>query len=390
MGQILIGLTTSLVSFVAGILFHSAKTRFQSKRVSSIQQRQGQERLPVYARDWILRYYATNGRTLELFSIEAFGALHSVPFLTKPLWCSGEFNEDDLIVQTIPHAKSTVPVVKSILKERGHFMSGVDGDEVWNDLLVCVKGIDDTKGRPRISVHLAEYFQYLSACGALEDETYRAIRNARQGTPLRDRFLSSLEKAKTAGLGAHGLGMQVAVVYPQGNSFRVLIQERSRNVALYGGGLAAVPVFGCQTLDISAQSRVSLFHNFLREMYEELYGGELVQRPRGSVNSSWFYAEEPVARLIAAKGSGDLVFQITGFGFDALNGEVNIAAVAHLRSEEFALREVERMQANWEIQHVTPWDLLGVDLEKCLVNGTFSPGSAFALERARQYIRSLG
>jgi hypothetical protein len=156
--------------------------------------------------------------------------------------------------------------------------------EPWNDLIACSDGVAETDTGPRIQLQVAEYFQYLSACGPLEDETFRAVRSARTKTPIRDRVLSSATEAARCGLGADAFGMQVAVVFDDGRRFRILIQRHSYSVSIYGGALAVVPVFGCQTTDLSVDSNISLFHNFLREIYQELYGGVEVEQKTAQVD----------------------------------------------------------------------------------------------------------
>ncbi len=89
---------------------------------------------------------------------------------------------------------------------------------------------------------------------------------------------------------------------------------------------------------------------------------------------------------IAAHEDGGLDFRILGFGFDALNGEVDICGLAYIRDPEFGRRELPSLKANWEIQDISAWDLFGVDLTEALFAGEFSPGSVYTLGEARRHL----
>lgn len=181
--------------------------------------------------------------------------------------------------------------------------------------------------------------------------------------------------------------MTVALVYNDGDDLKVLIQERSRNVSTYGGALGVVPMFGCQTTDLSERTEVSLVHNFLREVYEELYGGISVEYDDQHIDPQWFFEHPSIAYMAGAIERGELKLNLLGFGFDALNGQLIIGGMVMFENPEFIKRELPMMTGNWEVRRIQAWELFGQRLTTALLDGEFTPACAFTLARTRSYFR---
>ena len=320
--------------------------------------------------------------------MEVGGQKRFIPFLVKPEWLV-DLVEKQLIVQSIPQPRSGVAINRKVLNRRKSYLVRDQDGAIWNDLHACAANIKNTDQGPQIKVVLAEYFQYMSVCGALEDETYVASRSRSRGraTPVRDRVLASAEDATQCKLGAHAMGMTVALVYNDGDDLKVLIQERSRNVSTYGGALGVVPMFGCQTTDLSERTEVSLVHNFLREVYEELYGGISVEYDDQHIDPQWFFEHPSIAYMAGAIERGELKLNLLGFGFDALNGQLIIGGMVMFENPEFIKRELPMMTGNWEVRRIQAWELFGQRLTTALLDGEFTPACAFTLARTRSYFR---
>ncbi|HEX5496087.1 MAG TPA: hypothetical protein VFX70_16080 [Mycobacteriales bacterium] len=387
--ELAVNLLSAGVAFLLGNLLHRGQDWIRQRRSMKHLTRIQEQRHPRFTHDWLVRYYLDKGRLDDLYLFEDNGHRNLVPFLTRPSWAITDIAEEELIQQDVPQFRSTVNVDQRVLRRRVNYLPGVRRDgAVWNDLLACAAGVGDGPKGPRIRLIMAEYFQFLSACGSLEDETYDAIRGRNRRTPLRDKFMPDLKTAELCPLGAHAFGMQAAFVFDDDGVFKILIQRRSNSVSIYGGALAVVPVFGCQSFDLTDESSVSVYHNFLREVYEELYGGVEVERPGPRVDPRWFYVEPSVARLIEAREAGEFEFKLLGFGFDALNGEIDISGLALVTKNHFACDELARMTANWEIQNIQVWDLFGARLTAALLTNEFSPGSVYTIARAREVVRA--
>jgi hypothetical protein len=388
--DLLINLLAAGIAFSTGVGARSAFVRIKVKRKIVESRKVQEKRHPRYTHGWLVEYYLNRDRLDDLYLFQDGHRRRFVPFLTKPSWTDHGFDENELVEQSLPHPRSDAPIDQAILRRRGSYLTVVDdAGEPWNDLMCVVDQVERTADGPRIRLILAEYFQFLSACGALEDETYAAVRNPRARTPIRDAVLTSADQAARCLRRAHGFGMQCSFVFDDGGRLKVLIQRRSHSVSIYGGALAVVPVFGCQSIDLSERTNVSIFHNFLREVYEELYGGEEVEKRGDHVDPRWFYKEPPIARLLEAQDRGLLDFRIFGFGFDALNGEVDICGLAYLKDPDFTKRELAEMRANWEMQEINSWDLFGDELTEALITGEFSPGSVYTLAETRKYLAAI-
>ncbi|MBN2083191.1 hypothetical protein JW859_13415 [bacterium] len=263
--------------------------------------------------------------------------------------------------------------------------------EVWNEEIMCVHRIRDGL-TPRIELCIASYYQFLSACGALEEETYSVIDNPRRIARLRNQYASSLDELIRCGLGAHGFGMQVAFVYANQNEKNmILIQRRELAVSIYGGARAVVPMFGCQPHKDRSKVSMSLKHNFLREYYEELYGAdEMIRTNQEYLSYSWFYNEEPVSELIRLIDTGEANITILGFGYDALNCECDIAVLVYIANKDFINNQIRTMKRNWEIEKIESVMLFSEELDNMLYNLEFQPGSAFAIAEARKHLLSIG
>ncbi|WP_141581107.1 hypothetical protein [Actinomadura sp. WMMA1423] len=385
--DLLINLVASGLAFTLGVSVRSVRQRIRNAKESAGSRRIKEQRHPRFTHGWLLEYYLRRDRLDDLYLLVDGNRRRIVPFLTKPSWTDHDFDESILLRQEPPHRRSDVEVDGEILRRRRAYLAVDDEDgEPWNDLLAVVQKVEETEDGPRITLAMAEYFQFLTACGALEDETYEAVRNRRSSTPIRDTVLGSVNDAAQARRGAHGFGMQCAFVFSEEGRLRVLIQRRSHSVSIYGGALAVVPVFGCQSMDLSDRTPVSIFHNFLREVYEELYGGEEVEKRGNRVDPTWFYQELPIAGLIAAREAGRMEFRVLGFGFDGLNGEVDVCGLAYIKDPGFARRELPTLKANWEIQDISCWDLFGEDLTDAMFAGEFSPGSVYTISEARRHL----
>ncbi|MCD2468708.1 hypothetical protein MBT42_34810 [Streptomyces sp. MBT42] len=388
--DLLVNLAAAGIAFVLGLCFRPLKVRVQRRRTARRRQEVGRQRKPDFAADWIARYYRERGRLDDLYRIVIGSRAVSIPFLATAEWRQVDQDETLLLLQSPPHEHSSVVFNRRTVAARLQDPAEIDSPDVWNDLHACARAVTSTPDGPRIQVFVSDYFQYVTACGALEDETYAAVVRPERATPIRDQHLSSAARAAECGMGAHSIGMTVALVFWQDGVPKVIVQERSPAVSTYGGGLGIVPMFGCQTHDLSDVTPVSLTHNFLREVYEELYDGSSVQSGSLRVDPSWFLGEPEMAYVVGRMEAGDLRLRLLGFGFDAVNGQLIIGGVAEIRDPEFARTELSRLVGNWEIRSIFVWDLFGFELSDALLSHRFTPACAFTLAQTRDLLTREG
>lgn len=197
--DLLINLLSSAIAFVLGLFaragYRSIKRSSQEKEARKTDMR----RLPSYTRSWIISYYLKRDRLQDLFLVEVGGQKRFIPFLVKPEWLV-DLVEKQLIVQSIPQPRSGVAINRKVLNRRKSYLVRDQDGAIWNDLHACAANIKNTDQGPQIKVVLAEYFQYMSVCGALEDETYVASRSRSRGraTPVRDRFWRARKTPRSA------------------------------------------------------------------------------------------------------------------------------------------------------------------------------------------------
>lgn len=384
-GGVLSELIVSIALFLAGFVVRGLVGRFHRSRDTARARAHALRSQPAYSANWLRHYYLDLGRLDDLYLVELDGSHCYLPMLTKPAWTNGPYPEADLLDLNGAARRSTTDENKRVLADRARFIAlDSSGGRLWNEDLFCVAGIGDTATGPQLTVTTSTYYQYLSACGGLEDETIDAVRSQRARTPIRDRRMQSVDQAGRCLLGAHGLGMQVTFVFPMDAEIQVLVQRRALTVAIYAGSLAVVPVFACQPASGSARvgGPPALFHNFLREYLEELYDMKEVERMTSHIDPRWFY-DEPAARALRdLHERGDFIFELLGVGIDALNGEVNVAALAAVLDPDFATRELSRMKSNWELESLEVMPLYSSELAEHILKDEFQPGSAFSLALA--------
>lgn len=390
-GGVIAGVLGSMASFAAGFLTRVIYASVRERARVRALELHALRNQPSFSGKWLRHYYLDRDRLDDLFLATLGSRRVYLPILTKAQWHTGPFSEQELLQRPDPLPHASVLERASVLRRRRRFLAvGSATGNLWNDTILCVTSIaPGMNGQPVLTLGRATYFQYLSACGALEDETARAVSHAVSTSPTRDTFLGDLTAAAHCGLGAHGLGAQAVLAFRHNGQVRFLVQRRSLSVATYAGALAVVPVFGCEPLtDAGAQKGdSSLWHNFLREYLEELHGVAELERVGGYVDPRWFYSHPRAVPIIERRRNGQLLFEILGVGIDALNGEVNVAILAYIRDEEFAETELPLMKYNWEALDIRTQELFSEEVDAAVLADEFQPGSAFALCLARNRLR---
>lgn len=333
---------------------------------------------------WISAYYDKRSPGI-LYSLNANGDSRPLAFLSLPEWhYPGQADLLDVRFET-PLRKSSANVDDQTLQELSEHISltGPDGAP-WNSPLVILQAAaPDGKW---LKLGWAEYYQYLSVCGALELETRRAIRrNAK--TPLRDGKFSTLEHLTTGALQAQGVGICACVVFPDADGeLQLLLQRRQGNVATYPGSYAVVPMFGCQPLQHDPPHGVSLKHDFFREFGEELFSIPELNYPTTHLRYDWFYKLSPVRDLLKLEHSTKLRLVSLGYGFDGLNGELDIAMLCLFESDAFFQSHGAEMRGNWEVKNIGTSALFSAEVDEIISGNHCHPGSAFAIDLTRRFL----
>jgi len=222
---------------------------------------------------------------------------------------------DRLRLRFNPRANSAAAVDESLIAQLKEV-----GVTLTNRKAYCFMGLTEDPGGLVVDVGLCDYFQYVSACGALAIETVQAALHA-QPHPLRDLHAHSVEALARAPLRAHALGVAATVVFDTGDGQVWLSQERSQNVVTHSGRSAVLPAFAFQPFYGSAEDEFDMQHQFLREFGEEVMGVPELGEDSEHVAHDWFYDRPELSALVKLFQAGRARLSLTGFGFDALNGE---------------------------------------------------------------------
>jgi hypothetical protein len=169
------------------------------------------------------------------------------------------------------------------------------------------------------------------------------------------------------------------------SGWKVLVQDRSHDAGVAGGTRAAVPAYVCEPVDDGNGWQLDPFRDFLREFSEELYFSQHHEQ-LGQLRADWFYELEPVRKLIKLRDDGKFIFEITGFGFDALTAEQHFAGIAVVTDEDFAEHELRRMNRNWEATGIRVVDMDSDLMTEIIESETTYPTSAFVFACARAWL----
>lgn len=382
-------LVATAVIFILGLTLRAALKYSRRSRAHKVGRRYGSRLNTSRIAEWLYAYYSHRGYGGLLYQVTTEECRKRIAFLVEPEWHLPVLEGTlDLSFDT-PLRQSETPVDDKTLRALGNeiALTGPDGSP-WNCPLVSLRKIENDGARLRLG--WAEYYQYLSTCGKLELETRRAMFR-RGATPIRDGKFSSPAMLLDGKLGAQAVGVCACVVFPdQDRGFRFLLQRRQKNVATYPGAYAVVPMFGCQPLCDDPPERISLKHDLLREFGEELFSIPELNHPTTHVRYDWFYDLPPIRELLTLESSGELHIATLGFGLDGLNGELDIAMVCIFETEAFFLANRGAMRGNWEIKNVETPELFSSEVDKIITGDQCHPGSAFAIDLARKFVRAKG
>lgn len=323
---------------------------------------------------WVVSYYEKRGSGRDLFEIGSGRGVYRVAFLTRPEWQG--LGKVRLNLNASWHSQVEVTELVKLRREQGC--------QVVDRPLYCLCALVPETDGVSLRVGVCRYEQFVSCCGLLEDETIGAARKPSKWktakTVLRDTAAPNLEVLATCPLGAHGIGVAATIVAESEDGRVVLLQERGQGTITHGGLTAVVPMFAFQPMVGDVAREFNLTHQFLREYGEELLGMPELQTSDSHVAFDWFYEREEIAEVARLMATGEISIEITGFGFDAVNGEPNLALLVHIGAREYWKRIRRSLLRSWEAKRVfdAPLDAT-YEAFRAKPLG-WSPGSAFAFE----------
>lgn len=249
------------------------------------------------------------------------------------------------------------------------------------------------------TVGLVPFAEYALTVDLLERELVDAVSHRHGGLPLRDEYLPNLGAVLDlpGRVCAGGLVALCAIARPRDRfrgdpDFALLVQERSGSVLNAAGRLAVIPKGFHQPLN-DVQGDVALGATLHRELEEELFGRAEVDTTVGGSRAAapmhpgrW---SEPMKWLAAEPGR--MRVERTGFGFNLVSGNYEVASLVVVEDEEFWPRFGGQVEANWEAAGLQLHSSLDGDLIGDLVaRESWSSEGLFALLQGLRRLREIG
>lgn len=355
-------------------IIHFARGKSRSYQMRRRRRRMYQER--ELALNWVVRYYQANDPE-SLFRLPNG---RPIPYLSRPSWRLPRLRSREIKFQCNA-TSSPVRVDARYIRRRLN-----RGEKVWDGKIFCLRhGIMEESETIRVNLARGTYFQYVCVVDQLTDEAVACAKSPRKRPELRDRIAQSIGDLQSGRPQAQLIGFAVAFLLADDRGWKVLIQQRSFETGVASNQYAVVPAFVVEPIETNGHATISPFQDFLREISEELYANRH-HAAENVLRGDWYLENEDVQRLQTLHASGKLHFEITGFGFDALTAEMNLAGIAVLNDPETARSELRRMQTNWEVAGVRAYDFDSPDMDSLVNSPSLYPTSAFALSCAREWL----
>jgi transcriptional regulator with XRE-family HTH domain len=284
--------------------------------------------------------------------------------LTRPDWldlaCPLDAVSDQLRLVSTPSGKelSLALGVSDKAAERLAEAAGSNGHLVDGPLYRLLD-VDVDRGGIRGSVAVIPFVRYALTMDLLEGELIDALAAGvpvRPGSlPLRDQYLPDLASALDlrGRVCAGGVLALCAIARPASPDrgpadYALLVQERSGQVVNAAGRLAVVPKSFHQPMtDYQADARITA--TLRRAMERELFGRQSAGTLTGRQAADPMHParlSEPMRWLTAKPGR--MRVEVTGFGFNLVSGNYEIACHVVIESEEFWTRYGGQIEASWE------------------------------------------
>lgn len=232
----------------------------------------------------------------------------------------------------------------------------------------CLDKIISTSEELKINCIMGSYYDALISCDILEWEILTEIERFK---PHEDpnKFIEKNLKLRgyvhrlcgyddpvvcTKGRSA-ALSVSTTIIFNRGTDYAMLVGERSKQgVAVHGDLYHVVPSGMFQPIVGDLENEFSVYHSFLREYMEELFGLAEVQNPPSAISHDYFYNDSNLDLLRMLYASGEAQLFLTGFVINALNLRPEICTMLFIKTPRWfdahkrGLDNVRRIELNEE------------------------------------------
>jgi len=390
--DILLLLLGAAVGAVFGTLYPKLELYLRKRYWGSVSKHRSNLLASVDIRKWIEKYYTEKGKLNQLYCCRLGRFDQRIPVLTVKTWCQRRKLGKIPIIEIVNTPPQEFSTDMHLLKRRSSM-----GQRMFNDMALYPDRVDISATNIMIVTRRCKYFPIASNLIRLEEELFRAVDKSfvrRHRTPIRDRVLSSLEKASQYLLKPLSIGCATVLRLATNEGDKILIHRRSSQVITSSESIAVMPCFGLEPVDVVAVDQLEkdvLFLNFVKEFCEELFGiDDLISMSKHRQGlSSWILQFPEAKMMFSAFESGSALANLLGVGIDATNGTLILAIEVYIADKKITDKISELIVGNWEVAKPTP-DIPVLELVPVTSNkfelwhqaDAFSYPSAFALSLA--------
>ena len=234
-----------------------------------------------------------------------------------------------------------------------------------------------------ISCALGGYFNMLKTCDVFEFEILTEFGKEYPPFPCDfNEFINRLKLRKYL----HSLGdpikdilgrsiaisISTLIIYAENETYKVLVRERSGEVAVHQNLLHIIPSFMFQPVVRCYKEEYSIRHNIYREYLEEIFGRRDLDRPSRELKHDFFYEDSNLKYLEKLENEGKAQFFFTGISINLLNLRPEIHTLLLIKDPQWIINQgrgnrvgnlqLDVIRINWEFKHGD--DLRGAKFER--------------------------
>jgi hypothetical protein len=277
------------------------------------------------------------------------------------------------------------------------------GVQIWDQDLYCLAGDPFEGNTLHLSFSLSQFLRYRFSEGLLEDELLETLithegssaailKDRMNKLPLRHEILPTLQRLREVNRRISAGGLACVVAMARGaphNDYCIPLQLRSDSVA-EGRGVYTTSIQAWHQPTVGDnQEEVKLYWTVLREMFEEVYGGEEAERTSRRFRHDWYLAKCPGVAYIV-KSPEAVTLEFLGIGMNVLLGTYDCAILLAIHDPQYWDTYSHEMTRSWEAKGIK---LLSTREAPKLLSTVFSGGwydqGMFSLSQCLLRLRQL-
>ncbi len=354
---------------------------------------------------WLIQYYQRQ-KDVDLYECK-FNSVFKVPFIVCKKWIVfQDVNQisSPLLSKMQNHPSPVSQTHLELIEERKRLYN----QRIFNGNTLCLKRANNDDTTSQCTGYTEAKYYNLAGCAfELENETYRAVRSKKKGTPLRDKFLST----PTAILNSTdnrfvSIGGAVVTCIKRDGKWGLLLHRRSNKVVTAQGLKSVIPQFGFEEImrkeertfsDQAFGNQGLVIYNIIKEFAEELFGYEELISNINSQKNLWNLSDIPeIKEFLDLYKNKKIRIIYLGQGFEALIGTKMLSFLTLIEDEKFSKRIIDYHQLNWESDVIFEQnDMEFIELsetgirllEEYQAQNLLTSVSSFAISRAIQWLQ---